>query len=280
MVYCHLYEEKWISEGTEVRIVTARVASKNADREEARKAIKKWCIKHIGVELAVTSEKDYSMIEMWDDRSVPVEFNTGRSLLDEDKKTGILERAILYATEKHEGMFRKASDIPYIVHPTEAVSIAAGITSDPEVLAATVLHDVVEDTPTTMDEIKAIFGTRIAMLVSSDNEDKMPDVPPSESWEQRKEATIKYFESASRDEKILLLADKLSNIRSLSRDFSRFGDTVWEKFNQKNKYKHEWYYCEIARVTSDLSGSAAYLELCSHIDSIFKMRCDANGSDE
>jgi len=172
--------------------------------------------------------------------------------------------------EKHEGMFRKASDIPYIVHPLEALSIAARITSDPEVLAATVLHDVVEDTPTTMDEVETIFGTRIAILVASDNEDKMPDIPPSESWKQRKEATIKYFESASRDEKILLLADKLSNIRSLNRDYECFGDTVWEKFNQKNKYKHEWYYCEIARVTSDLSESAAYMELYSHIDAIFK----------
>ena len=185
---------------------------------------------------------------------------------------GILENAIIFATEKHEGMFRKASDVPYIVHPLEAVSIAAGITSDPEVLVATVLHDVVEDTPTTMDEIEAMFGTRVAMLVSSDNEDKMPDIPPDESWEQRKKAIIKHFESASRDEKILLLADKLSNIRSLSRDYARFGDTVWEKFNQRNKDKHEWYYREIARVTSELSGSAAYLELCSHINSIFETR--------
>ena len=192
---------------------------------------------------------------------------------------GILEKAIIFAAERHEGMFRKASDVPYIVHPLEAVSIAAGITSDKEVLAATVLHDVVEDTPTTMDDIVAIFGTRIAMLIDSDNEDKMMDIPPSESWEQRKVATIKYFESASRDEKILLLADKLSNIRSLSRDYARFGDNVWEKFNQKSKNMHEWYYREIARVTSDLSDYTAHQELCSHIDSLFEMRCDANGSD-
>jgi len=74
--------KQWISEGVEVRIVTARVASTSYKREDARNAIKKWCMQHIGVELAVTSEKDYSMIEMWDDRCVPVEFNTGRNLLD------------------------------------------------------------------------------------------------------------------------------------------------------------------------------------------------------
>ena len=76
--------KQWISDGIEVRIVTARVASTNTDREDARKAIKSWCVKHVGVELTVTSEKDYSMIEIWDDRSVPVEFNTGRNLLEID----------------------------------------------------------------------------------------------------------------------------------------------------------------------------------------------------
>ena len=74
--------KQWLSEGTEVRIVTARVASVSSGREEARTAIQKWCKKHIGVELTVTSEKDYSMIELWDDRSIPVEFNTGRNLLE------------------------------------------------------------------------------------------------------------------------------------------------------------------------------------------------------
>jgi hypothetical protein len=74
--------KKWLSEGTEVRIVTARVASTSAGREDARTAIKQWCKKHIGDELEVTSEKDYGMLELWDDRSVPVEFNTGRNMLE------------------------------------------------------------------------------------------------------------------------------------------------------------------------------------------------------
>jgi len=75
--------KQWIEQGVEVRIVTARVASTSHGREEAREAIRQWCKEHIGVELAVTSEKDYSMLELWDDRCVPVEFNTGRKLLDE-----------------------------------------------------------------------------------------------------------------------------------------------------------------------------------------------------
>ena len=104
---------------------------------------------------------------------------------------GILEKAITFAAEKHAGAVRKGSDIPYIVHPIEAVSIVSGITSDHEVLAAAILHDVVEDTPVKIEEIKELFGERIAALVASESEDKMTHLPPSESWELRKEATIK-----------------------------------------------------------------------------------------
>ena len=74
--------KNWLSQGIEVRIVTARVASTSTGKDEARSAIIKWCKEHIGVELEVTSEKDYSMLELWDDRAVPVEFNTGRNMLD------------------------------------------------------------------------------------------------------------------------------------------------------------------------------------------------------
>ena len=70
----------WLADGIEVRIFTARVASTSFNREEARSAIKKWCLEHIGVELDVTAEKDYGMIELWDDRCVQVEENTGRAI--------------------------------------------------------------------------------------------------------------------------------------------------------------------------------------------------------
>lgn len=65
----------------------------------------------------------------------------------------ILDRAILFATEAHRGAFRKGTRIPYILHPLEAAAIAATITVDHEVLAAAVLHDVIEDTAVTEEEL-------------------------------------------------------------------------------------------------------------------------------
>jgi len=181
----------------------------------------------------------------------------------------ILDKAIIFATEKHSGMTRKGIDTPYIVHPIEAVAIAASITNDMEILAAAALHDVVEDTAVTMDEIEAIFGKRVAELVAADNEDKMADIPPSESWKIRKETTINLLQFASYDEKIIVLADKLSNIRTLCMDVRRFGDKSFEKFNEKDKKMHEWYYREIANAIAALSDCDAYREFCKLIDEVF-----------
>ena len=185
----------------------------------------------------------------------------------------ILEKAISFATDRHKSVVRKGTQVPYIVHPMEAVSIAAGMTNDLEVLAAAALHDVVEDTPTTIDEIEEVFGKRVAALVAFDSEDKMPDIPPSESWEIRKKATIASLQDAPLDAKIIVLADKLSNIRSINREIINIGDAVWEKFNQKDKKKHEWYYREIANALSmgihKLSEHFAYQEFYWLLDMVF-----------
>ena len=181
----------------------------------------------------------------------------------------ILSKAILFATVRHSGMVRKGTDIPYIVHPIEAVSIAAGITSDQEILAAAVLHDVVEDTLTTIEEIEGQFGGQIAALVAAESEDKMLGIPAVESWKIRKEATIKALETASIPEKIIVLADKLSNIRAIYRDYTLFGDKVWERFNQKDKKMHEWYYRAIVQNLSDFSEHTAYQEYCWLVDMVF-----------
>lgn len=65
-----------------VKIFTARVSSMNPDREEAKAAIEAWCIKHIGVKLPVTAEKDYGMIELWDDRCKQIITNTGTAVYE------------------------------------------------------------------------------------------------------------------------------------------------------------------------------------------------------
>lgn len=70
----------WLSSGRTVKILTARVATTCHDREMHREMIEAWLLKHIGVVLEITSEKDFDMVELWDDLAVAVEPNTGRQL--------------------------------------------------------------------------------------------------------------------------------------------------------------------------------------------------------
>lgn len=182
---------------------------------------------------------------------------------------GTLEKAIIFAVEKHEGGVRKGSDVPYIVHPLEALAIVAGITSDTDILAAAVLHDTVEDTDATIEDIKDLFGERIASLVAADSEDKMTHLSPSNSWKIRKQATIEALKTAKRDEKIIVLADKLSNTRSLYRDMLSNGEAVWQKFNQKDKQMHKWLYESMYEQLAELKDCTAYEEFGSYIKRIF-----------
>jgi len=70
----------WLIQGKDVRIFTARVSSNNPISRESKIAINEWCLKHIGKLLPITAEKDYGMIEFWDDRCVQVIPNTGVAL--------------------------------------------------------------------------------------------------------------------------------------------------------------------------------------------------------
>jgi hypothetical protein len=72
--------KRWLREGRDVRIMTARVCRPGLEAELCRQAIEAWCFEHLGRKLPVTHQKDFAMIELWDDRAVQVEPNTGRRM--------------------------------------------------------------------------------------------------------------------------------------------------------------------------------------------------------
>lgn len=147
----------------------------------------------------------------------------------------LLNKAIIFAVEKHTGQVRKGTDLPYIVHPLEVMTILGAMHTDAEVMAAGVLHDTVEDTDATIDDIKANFVDRVAELVKGHTEDK------SKPWEERKKEALEELKNAPFDLKCLIMADKLPNMRAIARDYKQSGDKVWEKFNRP-KDKQAWYY--------------------------------------
>lgn len=178
-----------------------------------------------------------------------------------DESISLMDRAIVFATRAHSGTYRKGTKIPYIVHPIEAAAIVSTMTDDPDMIAAAVLHDVVEDTDATLEEIRFFFNERIADLVEAESEDKRKDLPPQETWMIRKMETLEFLRNeADRDAKILALADKLSNMRAIHRDQKSIGDKLWERFNEKRKDKHGWMYRQVAIALSELSDTLAWQE--------------------
>lgn len=183
--------------------------------------------------------------------------------------TSLLDRAIVFAVKAHAGTERRGKGFPYIVHPMEAMEIVSTITPDQELLAAAVLHDTVEDTDVTEEQIRKEFGDRVASIVASESDTFEEGVKEEDSWHARKQAAIERLASASMDAKIVALGDKLSNMRAIARDYSKVGDRLWDLFHVKDPKDHEWHYRGLADSLKELSGTGAYEEFISLIDEVF-----------
>lgn len=181
----------------------------------------------------------------------------------------LLDRAIVFAVNAHHNTERRGKGFPYIVHPMEAVEIVATITSDQQLLAAAALHDTIEDTDVTVEQLRAEFGERIANLVHAESDQFTEGVSEEESWHDRKQAAIDRLAAASHDAKIVAMGDKLSNMRAIWRDYQQQGDRLWQIFHVKDKASHEWHYRGLAASLAELSDTFAYQEFVRLVDEVF-----------
>ena len=182
----------------------------------------------------------------------------------------LISEAIVFAVKAHDGMRRKKSEAPYILHPMEAAVIVGTMTDDQNLLAAAALHDVVEDAEISIEEIEEKFGKRVRELVQSETEDKRADLPPTETWRIRKEESLEVLKNAEDDAILMVwLGDKLANMRAIYRDFKVEGVAMWERFNQKNVSEQAWYYRSIADLTERLSHTSAWIEYKTLTELVF-----------
>ncbi|MDO4396715.1 MAG: HD domain-containing protein [Clostridia bacterium] len=176
-----------------------------------------------------------------------------------------INEAIRFATERHAGQKRKGTDTPYIVHPMEVMTILSSMNAEEETMIAGVLHDTVEDTETTIDEIERLFGSRVSRLVELHSEDK------SKTWQERKKIAIDRANKANIEEKKLILADKLSNLRAICRDYELHGEELWKRFNAGPE-KQAWNYGAMADALEALAEDKSardfygeYVSLCKTV---------------
>jgi (p)ppGpp synthase/HD superfamily hydrolase len=142
-------------------------------------------------------------------------------------RSGLVREAMETARSAHSGQVRNGSGgMPYIEHPRAVASLLAEHGFAEEVLAAALLHDVVEDSEATVEELRARFGEPVAGLV-----DALSDDESIEDYRERKGEHRERVSTAGEDALAIYGADKLTNVRTLRRAYAEQGETVADEFN-------------------------------------------------
>jgi nucleoid DNA-binding protein len=175
------------------------------------------------------------------------EFKTGWKNEATPQKKAIAEvqrlnRAVEEAAIAHKKQCRKGTETPYISHPYAVGLLLARAGCSDDVIIAGILHDTVEDTSLTIDDIQEKFGDNVAdIVVGCSEHDK------EQEWKVRKQHTIDHLAFVSKEVKLVTCADKLHNVTSMLTDYAVHGETLWSRFNE-GPYEQEWYYNKLVNV--------------------------------
>ena len=182
-----------------------------------------------------------------------------------------LDRALAVSATAQRHQERKGSQVPYIIHPVHVAILLMRHDFPEEVIVAALLHDVVEDTTVTVEELARDFGPEVARLVAAVSEQKLEgtELLP---WRHRKEAQLAHLKSADRHIAAIKTADALHNLRATLSDLHRQGNQVWQRF-RGSQTEHLWYYESLSEVLKSKLGdhplshelAQAIRELRSHL---------------
>ena len=153
-----------------------------------------------------------------------------------------VKRAIEFATLAHQGQTRKYTNENYIVHPLEVAELVATVPHTEDMLVAAILHDTVEDTPVTIEEIHRIFGFRVALLVENLTDVSMPS---DGNRATRKAKDLKHTATSSPYAKTIKLADLISNTKAIAKNDPAFAKVYLQEkelllavLTEGDKYLH------------------------------------------
>jgi (p)ppGpp synthase/HD superfamily hydrolase len=183
-----------------------------------------------------------------------------------------LERALRWASIWHQGQVRRGSNAPYIEHLVGVAWMLDRLGYPEHVVIAGLLHDIVEDTPATLDEVRAAFGPEVAAIVGYCSEVKLDEGGAHRSWDDRKRDHLAALVLAPAEARAVALADKVHNLTSIVLDL-REGRDVWSLFHA-DRSRVLVYYKEAIRTLgagddrlSRLSAEATEL-ICQIEDSL------------
>ena len=177
-----------------------------------------------------------------------------------------LAGAAAWAIEMHGDQVRKATGIPYVSHLFAVAALAMEHGADRDQTAAALLHDVVEDTPATFEQVQERFGPRVARIVAACSE-RHGD--PKPEWRLRKEAYIDHVRLMPTEALVVTIADKLHNAQSIRRDLRAQGLSMFARFTAADPDDQLWYYGSLVEVyRSRTEGDGALTALVDELDGV------------
>lgn len=139
----------------------------------------------------------------------------------------LVRNAYELLVSKHAGQRQKVNGHPYVEHPILVASDVSRAGFEPEMVAAALLHDIVEDSDVTVEEVRELFGDRVADLVEA-----MTDTAEVEPYERRKALHRERVVEAGPEAAAIFAADKLNNVRALRSAYAEEGEEVAKRFKQ------------------------------------------------
>ncbi len=169
------------------------------------------------------------------------------------------EQAFVVAFRLHAEQERKGSGVPYITHLMATAALTLQYGGDEDQAIAALLHDAVEDQggKETLDEIRARFGDRVALIVAGCSDSF---TIPKPAWRERKEAYLRHLVDAPEEILLVSCADKLHNALSILADYRKIGEALWERFTG-GKEGTLWYYRSLVQVFNEVTEMPIAAEL-------------------
>jgi (p)ppGpp synthase/HD superfamily hydrolase len=156
------------------------------------------------------------------------------------------DEALVLASTLHRAQARKASGVPYVAHLLGVASLVLEEGGSEDMAIAALLHDAAEDQggELVLAEISTVFGDEVARWVRQASDSF---IQPKPEWEERKRHHLAQIPSADREARIIMLADKVYNARSILADHARVGSEIWNRFNVPRE-RTMWYYGMLLQV--------------------------------
>jgi (p)ppGpp synthase/HD superfamily hydrolase len=171
------------------------------------------------------------------------------------RRSELVRDAYELLADKHVGQVQKVNGRPYVEHPIAVATDVSEAGFDPEMVAAALLHDIVEDSDVTLDDVRERFGDRVAGLVEA-----MTDRAEIEPYERRKALHRERVVAAGPEAAAIFAADKLNNVRALRSAYQEQGEEVAKRFVQPLEAKLRVWVAD-AEMVSAYAAAVPYAQV-------------------